>query len=65
MVGKPFIDSVILMADYWLWRAIGGSMMWLSHLVFAYNVYSMIKGTNVLKNHELQLPRVMEPANVK
>ena len=65
MEGKPFIDSVILMADYWLWRAIGGSMMWLSHLVFAYNVYSMIKGTNVLKNHQLQISRVMEPDNVK
>ncbi|MEZ5016114.1 MAG: cbb3-type cytochrome c oxidase subunit I [Flavipsychrobacter sp.] len=40
--GKPFIDSVILMAPYWLWRAIGGSLMWLSHIVFAYNLYKMI-----------------------
>jgi cytochrome c oxidase cbb3-type subunit 1 len=40
--GKPFIDSVILMAPYWLWRAIGGSMMWLSHLVLAYNFYKML-----------------------
>ncbi len=40
--GKPFIDSVVLMAPYWLWRAIGGSLMWASHLIFAYNLYSMI-----------------------
>ncbi len=43
MDGKPFIDSVVLMAPYWLWRAIGGSLMWLSHIIFAYNFYIMIK----------------------
>lgn len=42
MDGKPFIDGVIMMAPYWLWRAIGGSMMWLSHLFFAYNFYEMV-----------------------
>src|SRR5690606_38926550 len=41
--GKPFIDSVVLMAPYWLWRAIGGSLMWLSHLLFAYNLYKMLR----------------------
>lgn len=46
MDGKPFIDSVVFMAPYWLWRAIGGSLMWLSHLFFAYNFYKMIKGSN-------------------
>jgi cytochrome c oxidase cbb3-type subunit 1 len=40
--GKPFIDSVVLMAPYWLWRAIGGSLMWASHLIFAYNLYYMV-----------------------
>lgn len=40
--GKPFIDSVVLMAPYWLWRAIGGSMMWLSHLILGYNLIKMI-----------------------
>ena len=30
------------MAPYWLWRAIGGSLMWLSHIFFAYNFYKMI-----------------------
>lgn len=39
--GKPFMESVILMAPHWLWRAIGGSLMWLSHLIFAYNLYKM------------------------
>lgn len=40
---KPFMDSVEMMAPYWLWRAIGGSLMWLSHLLFAYNFYVMVK----------------------
>lgn len=40
--GKPFIDSVVFMAPFWLWRAIGGSLMWLSHLFFAYNLYRMV-----------------------
>lgn len=40
--GKPFIDSIVMMAPYWLWRAIGGSFMWFSHLFFAYNMYKMI-----------------------
>ena len=42
--GKPFIDTVVFMAPYWLWRAIGGSLMWLSHLFFAYNFYKMLTG---------------------
>lgn len=40
---KPFIESVEFMAPYWLWRAIGGSLMWLSHILFAYNFYVMVK----------------------
>ncbi len=42
--GRPFIDGVILMAPYWLWRAIGGSLMWVSHLIFAWNMYTMFAG---------------------
>jgi cytochrome c oxidase cbb3-type subunit I len=42
MEGKPFIDSVVIMFDYWVWRAIGGSLMFISHLIFAYNFYLMI-----------------------
>lgn len=40
---RPFIEGVINMAPYWLWRAIGGTMMWVSHLIFAYNFYMMIR----------------------
>jgi cytochrome c oxidase cbb3-type subunit 1 len=43
MDGKPFIDTVEAMVPYWLWRAIGGSLMWLSHILFAYNFYIMAK----------------------
>ncbi|HUH29046.1 cbb3-type cytochrome c oxidase subunit I [Gelidibacter sp.] len=42
--GEPFIESVILMKPYWVWRAVGGSLMFASHLVFAYNFYYMVKG---------------------
>ncbi len=34
MEGKPFIDTVTFMGPYWLWRAIGGSLMWFSHILF-------------------------------
>ena len=39
--GKPFIDSVVLMFDFWLWRAIGGSIMFISHIIFFYNFFKM------------------------
>jgi cytochrome c oxidase cbb3-type subunit I len=39
--GAPFIDSVRLMSSYWLGRAVGGSLMLLSHIIFAYNVWKM------------------------
>ncbi|WP_034691120.1 cbb3-type cytochrome c oxidase subunit I [Kaistella palustris] len=44
MAKKPFIESVVAMAPFWLWRAIGGTMMWISHFVFAYNFYKMVNG---------------------
>jgi len=44
--GKPFVDSVVFMAPFWLWRAIGGSLMWLSHLFFAFNLYKMVTGSH-------------------
>lgn len=49
--GEPFINSVILMQPYWVWRAVGGSLMLISHLVFAYNFYLMAKkeGSNPAK----------------
>lgn len=47
--GKPFIDSVVLMQPYWVWRAVGGSLMFASHLVFAYNFYTIIKKRKVFE----------------
>ena len=41
MHALPFIQSVTDMAPFWLWRAVGGSLMFLSHLVFAWNVWQM------------------------
>lgn len=52
MDGKPFIDSVEMMAPYWLWRAIGGSLMWISHILFAYNFYVMVK-----RREEIIIPK--------
>jgi cytochrome c oxidase cbb3-type subunit 1 len=51
VAGKPFIDGVILMAPYWLWRAIGGSLMWGAHLIFAWNMYAM---TSISTEDEVQ-----------
>jgi len=42
MDGEPFIDSVVVMFQYWVWRAIGGSLMFISHVIFAYNFYKMV-----------------------
>ena len=56
--GKPFIDSVVFMAPYWLWRAIGGSLMWLSHLFFAYNLYRMLVGRADVDVRETALERL-------
>jgi cytochrome c oxidase cbb3-type subunit 1 len=52
MDGKPFIESVMLMAPYWLWRAIGGTLMWISHILFAYNFYVMVRG-----KEEITIPK--------
>jgi len=46
---RPFIEGVINMAPFWLWRAIGGTMMWVSHLIFAYNFYRMVRGRDKVK----------------
>ncbi len=40
---RPFIESVVLMMPYWVWRAVGGSLMFLSHVLFAINVYTMCR----------------------
>ncbi|WP_206513733.1 cbb3-type cytochrome c oxidase subunit I [Pseudoflavitalea rhizosphaerae] len=58
--GKPFIETVSLMAPYWLWRAIGGSLMWLSHLFFAYNMYKMIAGRQSVDVREIAIQKMEE-----
>lgn len=42
--GRPFIQSVAHMQSYWVWRGVGGSLMFLSHVVFAWNVWRMTYG---------------------
>jgi cytochrome c oxidase cbb3-type subunit I len=39
--GDPFIASVQAAQPLWLARAVSGTMMFLSHVVFAYNVWKM------------------------
>jgi cytochrome c oxidase cbb3-type subunit 1 len=39
--GKPFIQSVVDIGPFYVWRGIGGILMFLSHLVFAWNVGQM------------------------
>ena len=58
MQGKPFIDGVVFMAPYWLWRAIGGSLMWLSHLFFAYNLYKMFTGSTTVDISEAAIEKL-------
>ena len=57
MAKRPFIECVINMAPFWLWRAIGGTLMWASHLVFAFNFYKMVK-----KEEEIKIPET--PAEI-
>lgn len=40
----PFIQSVIDMQPFYVWRGIGGMLMFLSHFVFAWNVWRMTYG---------------------
>ena len=44
MHGLPFIQSVVDIQAYWVWRGIGGALMFLSHIVFAWNVWRMSFG---------------------
>jgi cytochrome c oxidase cbb3-type subunit 1 len=39
--GDPFIASVEAAAPLWLGRAVSGTMMFVAHVVFAYNVWTM------------------------
>ncbi|TAM09621.1 MAG: cytochrome oxidase [Nevskiaceae bacterium] len=52
----PFIKSVTDMKTYYLWRGIGGMLMFVSHIVFAWNVWRMTFG----KSGDAPSP-IMEP----
>ncbi len=52
MEGLPFIESVVHMAPHWLWRAIGGTLMWISHFFFAYNLYKMMPSESIVDVNE-------------
>jgi cytochrome c oxidase cbb3-type subunit 1 len=41
--GVPFIDTVIATRGYWTWRAVGGTLMFISHWVFAWNFLTMVR----------------------
>jgi cytochrome c oxidase cbb3-type subunit 1 len=41
VAGDPFIKSVESAQPFWVGRAVAGTMMFVAHLVFAYNVYRM------------------------
>lgn len=47
IAGVPFIDTVVNTRGYWTWRAIGGSLMFLSHLLFAWNLHTMARTSTV------------------
>lgn len=40
--GAPFLDSITLMVPYFVWRGVGGTLMFGSHLLFAFNVWRML-----------------------
>jgi cytochrome c oxidase cbb3-type subunit 1 len=42
--GKPFIQSVTDIGPFYVWRGVGGILMFLSHLVFAWNIWRMTVG---------------------
>jgi cytochrome c oxidase cbb3-type subunit I len=44
MRGLPFIQSVIDMQSYYIWRGVGGLLMFSSHIVFGWNVWRMCYG---------------------
>lgn len=61
--GEAFMKSVTLMQPYWVWRAIGGSMMFISHLVFAYNFYVMVKKDKKMDNPSPEVIESVESVN--
>ena len=64
MNNVPFIETVSMMAPYWLWRAIGGSLMWTAHLFFAYNMYKMIRRSKTIDINAEAISRITSDAEI-
>lgn len=58
--GDPFIASVQSAAPYWVARAVGGTMMFVAHVLFAYNVYLMTFGPGT--REATKVPQLAESA---
>ena len=58
--GVPFMETVNLMAPYWVWRAVGGSLMFLSHLFFGWNLIQMIRNHVKLTKRDAMAARNIE-----
>ena len=56
MRGAPFIQSVVDMQSYYVWRGVGGSLMFLSHIVFGWNVWRMCYGRSEMSSRLESLP---------
>lgn len=50
--GNPFIQSVELMKEYWIWRAVGGTLMFTAHCIFVYNFYVMVRAKRPITDKE-------------
>lgn len=50
--GNPFIQSVLMMREYWVWRAVGGTLMFTSHCIFLYNFCVMVRSKNTVTSTE-------------
>jgi cytochrome c oxidase cbb3-type subunit 1 len=58
--GVAFIQSVVDADPYWLWRSVGGTLMFLGHLVFAWNVWKMTYGKAAAEAPEAALAAAAE-----
>ncbi|HEY5393208.1 MAG TPA: cbb3-type cytochrome c oxidase subunit I [Hanamia sp.] len=64
MNNVPFINTVSMMAPYWLWRAIGGTLMWTAHLFFAYNMYKMIRPSKTVNINAEAMSKITSDAEI-
>lgn len=53
----PFIETVELMAPYWVWRAVGGTLMLISHFIFFINIYKSSRHYFVKSKNDAPAPQ--------